>query len=306
MEIHHLRYFLAVARELNFTKAAQSLRMSVPPLSQRIKALEKELGEPLFERSTHHVQLTKAGERLMPLAMSVVADFDAIRGRVVSSDTEVVEVRMAIPEVFSDALSRDLASATTALASRFTFVVEQMRSVDIGASLRGHDIDLALGHIPASGAGLESVVVAAEPMGALLDAAAFPGRSSVRMSDLRGYTYLRGPKHWDLDMGESMRQALSGAGVLASRARFKGFDGMLAMLRHTRGFTLLSADTEWLQNLDRAEFALLPIEDLPVELRTALIWRSGDARFDKLASELVARLDRRVARAGASNGMADP
>ncbi|MCK5751677.1 MAG: LysR family transcriptional regulator, partial [Mycobacterium sp.] len=70
MEMHHLRYFLAVARELNFTRAAKSLNMSVPPLSQRIRTLERELGTPLFDRSTHHTRLTAAGESLLPLATS--------------------------------------------------------------------------------------------------------------------------------------------------------------------------------------------------------------------------------------------
>ncbi|QIS16900.1 LysR family transcriptional regulator [Nocardia arthritidis] len=78
VEIHHLRYFLAVARELNFTRAAQEFHMAVPPLSQRIKALEAELGQQLFDRSTHHVRLTPAGERLLPWARQLIADFDAL------------------------------------------------------------------------------------------------------------------------------------------------------------------------------------------------------------------------------------
>jgi len=62
IEFRHLRYFLAVAETLHFSKAAAQLGMAQPPLSQQIRSLERMLGHPLFQRTTRGVQLTKVGE----------------------------------------------------------------------------------------------------------------------------------------------------------------------------------------------------------------------------------------------------
>src|SRR5438445_870501 len=83
MELYHLRYVIAVAEDLSFTKAAKRLGMAQPPLSRQIRALEEEIGVQLFERRSARVFLTDAGRGFLNGARSVldsaVAAVDAAR-----------------------------------------------------------------------------------------------------------------------------------------------------------------------------------------------------------------------------------
>ena len=79
LELRHLRYFVAVATELNFSRAAERLHMAQPPLSAAIRQLEQELGTELLVRTTREVRLTEGGSTFLDGAIRTLAELDRAR-----------------------------------------------------------------------------------------------------------------------------------------------------------------------------------------------------------------------------------
>ncbi|MCB1106250.1 MAG: LysR family transcriptional regulator [Opitutaceae bacterium] len=95
MELRHLRYFAAVAENLNFRRAAETLRVSQPALSSQVRLLEAEIGVKLLDRSTHHVVLTPAGRRFLVRARHLLRDADdAVRASQREAEGETGEITL--------------------------------------------------------------------------------------------------------------------------------------------------------------------------------------------------------------------
>jgi LysR family hydrogen peroxide-inducible transcriptional activator len=149
MEIHQLRYVIAVARTGNFSRAAEQCHVSQPSLSQQIQKLEKELGERLFERQRTRSRLTACGERFLPRAERILRELEEAR-------REAQELHaLAQGEVIVGALPTIapyfLPPVVAAFARKYPGVavtmVEETTASLVQMMVR-HEIDFALASLP--------------------------------------------------------------------------------------------------------------------------------------------------------------
>jgi len=91
MELRHLRYFIAVAEERNFSRAAEKLHVSQPPLSRQIRDLEVELGVKLLDRNRQGVRLTRLGNAVLARARALIRDADSFKAEAKILDKEIHE-----------------------------------------------------------------------------------------------------------------------------------------------------------------------------------------------------------------------
>src|SRR5690242_7622050 len=96
LEVRQLRYFVAVAEELHFGRAAERLGMAQPPLSRANRDLERQLGTPLLERTTRQVGLTPAGEVLLREARVALTAVAAASRRTRHAGRPAPELRVAL------------------------------------------------------------------------------------------------------------------------------------------------------------------------------------------------------------------
>lgn len=111
MEFRHLRYFLTVAEELHFTRAAEKLNIGQPPLSQQIQSLEGELGVKLFNRTRRSVALTEAGEHLVIQAKEILRMSGDLRAELLDIEqgkTGELRIGFTTTGLFVDELSHPL------------------------------------------------------------------------------------------------------------------------------------------------------------------------------------------------------
>ena len=158
MDLGQLKYFVKIVEHRSFTKAAQDCSVSQPALSQQIAKLEKELGQPLFERQGRTIQVTAAGSLLKGHADKILQLVDDAKKQI-TDDGQTGQIRMsAIPTVgpyllprIIDRVSREFVSAS--------FVVSEEVTADLLKSCSNGDVNVGVVALPA-----EAKYLSVEPL----------------------------------------------------------------------------------------------------------------------------------------------
>ncbi|MFF6996852.1 LysR family transcriptional regulator [Streptomyces sp. NPDC008313] len=167
MESRPLRYFVAVAEELNFARAAERLGISPPPLSRAIRRLEAELGVTLFERTTHSVTRTPAGEVLLAEARAALDALEAAgrRARRAAKEPKLV---LAVKADGDAGLLEPILTRYASEPGSVPVAVRLCGWQEQPGLLRTGEADAALVHAPFDGSGLDTETLAVEPRVAVL------------------------------------------------------------------------------------------------------------------------------------------
>ncbi|WP_214416088.1 LysR family transcriptional regulator [Sphaerisporangium fuscum] len=184
--VRHLYYFTVVAEELHFGHAAARLGMAQPPLSQRIKRLEEELGVRLFDRSGRQVRLTEPGRILLVEAREIVARVDRVRELMARAAGDgAASLRVGVPPDLGGAAIAALLAAFRDARPEVRPALTEMCTADQVRALAEGNLDGGLVRHPVTAPGLQFGPVLVQHPGVLLPEgdplAAF---SSVHLADL--------------------------------------------------------------------------------------------------------------------------
>jgi DNA-binding transcriptional LysR family regulator len=187
-ELRHLRYFVAVAEELNFSRAAKRLHMAQPPLSVAIRKLEEEIGASLFVRSSHEVRLTEAGRAFLPGARRALADADAAVAAAQRASTgEVGTLRVGYNWSARFETLPALGQAFARHRPDLELLTEEMRPSQMPEALRSGAIDVVIALYPDISGDLSFELVRREPIVAVLSSShPLANEEAIDLAELAG------------------------------------------------------------------------------------------------------------------------
>jgi DNA-binding transcriptional LysR family regulator len=196
VELRHLRYFLAVAEELNFSRAAERLHMAQPPLSAAIRQLERELGVDLFTRTTREVMLTDAGRAFLEGARRTLAEADrASEDAKRAGAGELGRLRLAYSWSTRFETLPALGRAFRASHPGVELMGQEMWNARMLPAFQSGSIDLALSLCPEIAAELELAPVRKERLVALLpESHPLAGEEAIPLSSLADEEFVLFPR----------------------------------------------------------------------------------------------------------------
>lgn len=273
MELRHFRYFVAVAEELHFGRAAERLHMAQPPLSQQIRQLEVEIGFALFRRTKRSVQLTEAGQLFLDRVRVIFAQVDqAIEiGRQASRGDLGQMVVGFVGSAAYNVLPPILQSMRTqvpgvGLELRELTTVQQLQWVAEG------NIDVGFVRPPVNLPGLESEVIFQEPlMMALPECHPLCQDETVAVRSLRNEPFIQFPRVLAPGLYDPIISLCQQAGFSPNVVQEAiQMQTIVSLVAAEMGVAIVPAS---LQNLQRQGVVYKPLAEVTPLVAIALVWR---------------------------------
>ena len=277
MEFRHLRYFIAVADALHFTKAAQGLPVSQPALSAQIKQLEQEIGVPLFDRVGRSVQLTRAGVifreharralREMELAQTAIAEAEGLEGGTLAVGVVQTVNAYLVPEIVA---------RFSTLYPHVGLKLDELSGPDIESGVKSGFLDLGIGFVPVTSDRIESQQMFEEDF--VLITSPRHRLSSRRFLSISSLTdealvLLPGPFCTRRLLDESFQQAGVRPTVIVE---MNSIEGILATVRTSKLATILPRLALGLGR--HASLRAIPLKHPTPHRAIGLLWKKGGYR----------------------------
>lgn len=309
MELRHLRYFVTLAEELNFGRAARRLHMAQPPLSRQIQSLEQELGTPLFERLLRGLRLTPAGEEMLAGARRVLAEVErAVERARGAARGETGRVMLA----HSSAAEHGslVAALVHTMAELHPGVQVELRQMNTGSAweaVRDRTADAALTYFrPWFAPELRAVPLLDDPITGVLLSDRHPLASRERLSlpELEPHPMLYIPRSLSGHLYDYVLQALAERGLNARVGQESASIAVLvAMVAEGDGWMLATPNVA-AQSPPGTVFRAFA--EAPIPFGVALLWRADDEPAPVAALAAAARhLAATLPRPGASGAGVD-
>ncbi|HLH21717.1 MAG TPA: LysR family transcriptional regulator [Chloroflexota bacterium] len=293
MELHQLEYFVAVAEEASFTKAAAKLHVAQPGVSAQIRRLERELGQPLFDRSARAVRLTEVGAAVLPYARAALG---AVAGARLAVDelTGLVRGRVAVGMI-SSCSSLDLPNLLADFHQQHPAVeitLSEANSDRLLEALQAGHLDMALvGLASPPPPSIQTLVVADEPIVAAVSPAdALAGTTSITLEAVLQRPLISLPR------GTGLRSCLDEACASAGfepHIAFEASDPNVLAQLAARGLGVAILPQS-VANAHPAELHVMDITRPRLRGRLELAWRA-DGPISPAARALISHARRALA-----------
>jgi DNA-binding transcriptional LysR family regulator len=280
-DLRQLRYFVAVAEELSFTRAALRLHLSQPPLSQQIRALEEDLDVRLLERNKRHVALTEPGRVFLEQARQILAKADEARSQVTAAAAGYSgQLRLAysVSVSFHPALPQTLLRYGQ-IAPKVALQLSEMYTEPQFAALLAGQIDVGFVRDeptnPQTARSLRLNVIDREPLLlALPTGHPLAGRSSLHLAEVAGDAFVSQPRQLVATLYDRLVKMATRAGFQPTIIQHaQQVNGLLALVAGGLGLALVPAS---MRAVRLAGVSYVPLEDADAYLLLALASRVDD------------------------------